>query len=410
MRYTLRGATLVDGTGRDPVRGSVVTVDGERIAVVGDRDRAPREAALDGLTLLPGLIDAHTHLGSVAATRGQAGAVSVAEIAAQVFRNCELALEAGFTTCRETGGVDGGIVRAIDRGLVRGPRILPSGPAIAQDGGHGTLMPQFADCFCPVDLPGLVNGKAVCDGPDAVRLAARRAFRRGATQIKLMATGGVVSLTDELTDTQLTVEEMRAAVAEAEARNTYVTVHAHNCGGVRNGIAAGVRCVEHGTYLDEETAALMAGNGVALVPTFTVVDVMPDRWREWGLPESVVPRLADVDRAMARALELARAHRVEVGSGSDLLGGEQNRRGRELVIRARLEDPMRAIVSATSANARIIRREDSVGSVVAGRTADLIAIAGDPLSDPELFDQPDRVVLVIKAGRVVKDSHGLLAH
>jgi imidazolonepropionase-like amidohydrolase len=260
-----------------------------------------------------------------------------------------------------------------------------------------------------VDVPGLVNGKAVCDGPDAVRLAARRAFRRGATQIKLMATGGVVSLTDELTDTQLTVEEMRAAVAEAEARNTYVTVHAHNCGGIRNGIAAGVRCVEHGTYLDEETTALMARHGVALVPTFTVVDVMPGHWREWGLPESVVPRLVDVDRAMANALALARAHGVEVGSGSDLLGGEQNRRGRELVIRARLEDSMRAIVSATSANARILRREDSIGSVGPGKVADLIAIEGDPLSDPELFDQPDRVVLVIKAGRVVKDSGRLLA-
>src|SRR5262245_33956253 len=125
MRFTLRGATLVDGTGRDPVRGSAVTIDDDRIAAVGDHDRAAREVALDGLTLLPGLIDAHTHLGSVPATRAPAGAVSVAEIAAQVFRNCELALDAGFTTCRETGGLDGGIVRAIDQGLVRGPRILP---------------------------------------------------------------------------------------------------------------------------------------------------------------------------------------------------------------------------------------------------------------------------------------------
>src|SRR5262249_13965561 len=187
---------------------------------------------------------------------------------------------------------DWGIVRAIDQGLVRGPRILSSGPAIAQDGGHGTLMAPFSDCVCALDMPGLVNGKAVCDSPDAVRLAARRAFRRGATQLKLMATGGVVSLTDELTDTQLTVDEMRAAVAEADARNTYVTIHAHNCGGIRNGILAGVRCVEHGTYLDEETAVLMASHGVALVPTFTVGDRMPGPRRRWGRPALGVARAA----------------------------------------------------------------------------------------------------------------------
>ena len=409
MSFTLRGATLIDGTGTDPLRAHAVTIDGDRITRVGTVERGGSQVELDGLTLLPGLIDAHTHLGSVPGTRAGAGATPAAEIAAQIFRNCELALDAGFTTCRETGGVDWGIVRAVDQGQVRGPRILSSGPAIAQDGGHGTLMAPFSDCVCPLDMPGLVNGKAVCDCPDAVRLAARRAFRRGATQLKLMATGGVVSLTDELTDTQLTVDEIRAAVAEAEARKTYVTIHAHNCGGIRNGVLAGVRCVEHGTYLDEETAVLMSSHGVALVPTFTVVDLMPSRWRDWGLPELVVPRLEGVEEAMASALMLARALRVDVGSGSDLLGLEQERRGRELVIRARLEDPMRAIVSATSANARILGQGHAIGTVEPGKLADLIAIEGDPLAEPELFDRPDRVVLVIKAGRVVKDTGRLVA-
>jgi len=167
--------------------------------------------------------------------------------------------------------------------------------------------------------------------------------------------------------------------------------------------------VEHGTYLDEETAVLMSSHGVALVPTFTVVDLMPSRWRDWGLPELVVPRLEGVEEAMASALMLARALRVDVGSGSDLLGLEQERRGRELVIRARLEDPMRAIVSATSANARILGQGHAIGTVEPGKLADLIAIEGDPLAEPELFDRPDRVVLVIKAGRVVKDTGRLVA-
>lgn len=403
----LQGATLIDGTGAEPLPHAVVEIDGRVITSVGARaGTGPDVVDLEGLTLLPGLIDAHTHLGAVRGASEPVGTVSIAELAGHLFRNCELALEAGFTTCRETGGVDAGIVRAIEQGLLAGPRILPSGAAIAQEGGHGTLMPPFSDCFCPLAIPGLLQITAMCSGPDDVRLAVRRNFRRGATQIKLMVTGGVVSLTDELNETQLTVEEIRAAVVEADARHTYCTVHAHNPRGVRNAVAAGVRCVEHGTDLDEETAAMMADAGCALVPTLAVARLMASEHARWGLPEMVVPRVRGVEKGMGDALLMARRFGIPIGSGSDLLGSDQNRRGLELVLRSELEDPMTAIRSATLDNARILHRSDRVGSVEPGKLADLVALDGDPLAEPALFDDPARIVLVIKDGSVCKDTQG----
>jgi imidazolonepropionase-like amidohydrolase len=398
----LRGAMLIDGTGADPIPDSTIVMNRGRIASVNPSGSSAGDVIdVTNLTVLPGLIDAHTHLASI--TRPSPNPPPTAEIAARIFRNCELALDAGFTTCREVGGVDGGVVRTIEIGLIRGPRIFPSGQIIVQDGGHGTLMPEFTDCYCHLAVPGLVPGPAICNNPDEVRLAARKNFRRGATQLKVMASGGVVSLTDSLDDTQLTVEEIHAAVVEAEARSTYVTAHCHNVRAIRNGMAAGIACVEHGSYLDEATAAEMARNEVALVPTFTVSDLMVDEYRNWGLPDVVVPRIRGVGDAMAHAVHLARAARVRIGSGSDLLGPDQNRRGRELLLRARIEDPMTAILASTIENSRIMHCDGDLGSVEAGKIADIIAVSGDPLTEPELFDDPSRIVLVIKNGQVCKD-------
>jgi imidazolonepropionase-like amidohydrolase len=174
--------------------------------------------------------------------------------------------------------------------------------------------------------------------------------------------------------------------------------------GIRNGLAAGVQCFEHGTFLDAATAEEMARAGAYLVPTFAVVRLFAEKAKDWGIPDEIVPRIAGVEDAMANALKLARDANLVIGSGSDILGPEQDRRGLELLIRAELESPMDAIVAATSTNARILRRADEIGTVEAGKRADIIAIDGDPLSEPKLFDDPSRVVLVIKDGRIVKDT------
>jgi imidazolonepropionase-like amidohydrolase len=405
----LRNATVIDGTGADPRLKTHVVIEGDSISKVGgEAARADdgRDIDLSGLTLLPGLIDAHAHLGLVypLAAEGDPGLISPAEIAALTFENCNLCLDAGFTTVRDMCGVDGGLVRAIESSSVRGPRVFPSGPAIVQTGGHGHVSGPFCFQECHLAIPGLVQLTAICDGPDAVRLQARTNFRRGATQLKAFISGGVVSTTDRLEDTQLTVEELKAAVFEARARETYVSGHAHNVRSIRNGLEAGLECFEHGTQLDEATAQAMATAGAALDPTLAVTRLMATHWKEWGMQEFVVPRIRDCEAQMTQAVRIAEAAGVLMGSGSDLLGPKQNRRGLEIVLKAAILGPMRAIQCATQGNAKIMHQDHRLGTLAAGKLADCIAVDGDPLANPALLDDPTRIVLVIKGGQVMKDS------
>ena len=413
MGLVLRGATLIDGTGRDPVERAVVATDGPRITSVGTGDANGDTFDLDGLTLLPGLIDAHTHIGLAVDLHAATveGTVPLAVLAAEIFGNLELALDGGFTTVREVGGLDGGVARAVELGLLRGPRVLPAGPFISQTGGHGDHRALFAILHHPhgptglTDHPGLVQMWTIADGPDEVRIAARRAFRHGATHIKVCVSGGVVSLTDRLEDAQFSVPELRAAVEEAQARDSYVTAHAHSVRGILNGLEAGIECFEHATFLDEETAAKLAASGAAIVPTLAVLQLLRTEMAEkFGLTPEMLERAAGAEQAMANSMKLAIDAGVTVGSGSDLLGPRQNRRGLELVLHAAVVGPMQAIVQATSTNAKIIRRDADLGTVETGKLADLIAVDGDPLTEPDLFDDPSRVVLVVKDGRIEKDA------
>ena len=265
MGLLLDGCTVIDGIDPEP-RAAAVAIDGERIESVGAAPSGSRAAEVidvAGLTVMPGLIDAHSHFGLVTMTEYD---MAPALVAARIFRNCELALHAGFTTVRDTGGIDGGVATAVRLGLIDGPRILPSGPVLSQTGGHGDHSPVFAfddplHHHPSHGLPGLAPIALTCDGPDEVRLAARKAFKYGATQIKVCVSGGVTSLTDRIEDAQFSVEELKAAVEEADARDTYVTAHAHNVRGIRNGLEAGIECFEHGSFLDEATARRHGGCG-----------------------------------------------------------------------------------------------------------------------------------------------------
>ena len=412
MGLELRGGTLIDGTGSDPAKGPTVTIRDGRFVEVGQasgksasgKDEAAVE--VDGLTVLPGLIDAHTHLGIV--DMSESDRTPPAVIAAQIFANCDLALDAGFTTVRDVGGIDGGIAMAVALGLVRGPEILPSGPVLSQKGGHGDHGSPWLDHGGHGHgghghgVPGLAQLGIICDGPVEVRRAARWVLQRGATQIKVCISGGVASYTDKITDTQFSVEELRAAVEEAKARDTYVTAHAHHTRAILNGLEAGVECFEHGTYLDEQTASKMAAAGAILVPTLAVTRLFMENAEEWLIPAEFVPRMAGVEQAMAASMKLARDAGVTIGSGSDILGPAQNRRGLELVMKAEILGPMEALVSATATNAKVLRRPD-IGTIEPGKQADLIAVDGDPMADPEIFDDPSKVVLVVKNGEIVKD-------
>ena len=219
----------------------------------------------------------------------------------------------------------------------------------------------------------------------------------------------MISLTDELSDTQLAQDEIRAAVAEAQARSSYVAAHVHNNRAIRNGLAAGVRCFEHGTFLDEETAHAMASAGAILVPTLTVAYVMRTSPQSLGVPESIAARAGQAGQQMGAAIGHARAAGVTVGSGSDLLGPKQNLRGLELVLRAEIEGAMAAIVSATATNAKILGLDRQIGTVESGKIADLVAVRGDPLAEPGLFGDAQRVVLVVRDGILEKNLLGRAA-
>lgn len=400
----LVGATLVDGTGADPVDAVTIEVEHGGITGIAPAVSAtgPDVVDLSGLTVMPGLIDAHCHHGIVDVHGADHS--SLAEIAGLVAANLGRTLDEGFTTCREMGGLDGGFARAVERGLVRGPRLFTSGPLLCTTGGHGDLDPPFlAHRVHTHDrVPGLVQKGTPVDGVDAMRRAARQAFRHGATHLKLCISGGVVSISDRMEDVQFSFDEMRAAVEEAEVRRTYVAAHAHNTDAIRLGLRAGIRSFEHATFLDEETAQLLAAAGAAVVPTLTVA-------RRWVNDSSDVPpesrhRIASLEAGMANAVRLAVRFGITMGSGSDLIGPEQAGRGEEIGIKADLIGPMAAIVSATATNARVLGAADRIGSVEVGKVADLIAVDGDPLEEPWLLADPRRVVLVVKDGRIVKDT------
>lgn len=403
----LTNATVVDGTGRDPIITQSLNVeDGRIVGVGGSPPLGAEEFDCSGLTLLPGLIDAHAHV--TAATdysSALSGGQSLADLAAAIFNVCERTLEAGFTTVRDVGGADAGLANLVAEGKISGPQILPSGPAMCQTGGHGHFGSAWvpAEQLAQMDVPGLRSGALLSDGPAAMRRNVREAFRRGATQIKLCVTGGVISEHDEITDSQLSVEEIAVAVEEASARDSYVTVHAHSPRGIKNAIQAGVRCIEHGSLVDEETAALMAKNNVALVPTLTIMHLLMSNLDNAGLPAGMADRASSVAQGAKDVVAIARAAGVRVGLGSDIVGRDQDLRGLELVLRSEVEDPMQVIVSATQENARILGISDDVGTLEVGKRADIVGFSRNPLEDSGVFNDRESVALVLQNGIVKRD-------
>lgn len=399
------GGMVADGSGSDPAAVDVCVTDGI-VTAIGRVPAGATAVDLDGMLLTPGLIDAHVHLGISSPIRAQFGfELSAAELAADIFANAGHALDAGFTTVRDTGGIDGGLVNVIAKGKVRGPRVLTCGPVQCQTGGHGYYGADWepTELWSAHHIPGLCALSLMSGNADELRKNVRESFRRGASFLKLCVTGGVVGGHDRLSDTQFTIEEIAVAVVEAAARGTYVTVHAHNNAGIRNAVRAGVRCVEHGTDIDEPTAALMREHDVALVPTFAVVDQILEG-ESMDLDPSAKVRVAGVQDRMAAALKIARAAGLRIGLGSDLIGPHQQRRGEELRLRAELETPMQALVSATSVNADIVGLGDSVGQIQVGMQADLVVWQSNPLEDAKAFADPDMAVVVVKNGQIAKDT------
>jgi imidazolonepropionase-like amidohydrolase len=404
----IHDVSVLDCTGAEPRSAMDVLVrDGriEWIRAVGATPRISGAEVIDGAgcTVMPGLTDAHVHF-AIIGQDGTHGDFSWIEHVHAVSAVISAALDDGFTTVRDAGGLEPTWARMVERGVIRGPRILPSGSFISQTGGHGDFREAHEAIHGGPSIPGLVAMNEIVDGVDAVRRAAREQLRRGATQIKLFASGGLASPTDPLESLQFSVEEIAAAVEVARDWGTYVLTHSHTSPAIERSIDAGVRSVEHGTFLERATAERMKTTQTYMVPTLQVIDELAAQPDRWGMTAEKQASVERVYSAMGASVQLAADVGVAVASGSDVIGPDQGNRGREIVLKAGLIGAYPAVISATRTNAELFNLEDRIGTVEEGKDADLILVDGQPLDDITLLAAADRIPVVIKGGVVVKDS------
>lgn len=396
MSLAIINAAVFDGESADLVDGPVYLEDG-RIADIGGRGDADRVIDARGGTVLPGLIDAHCHAYGVSLDMLSIEASPLSYLALTGARRLGAALSRGFTTVRDVAGGDAGLARAIEEGAIRAPRYFYTGAALSQTGGHGD--PRGVD----MDVCGChAYTSEVVDGVDAVRAAARDRFRRGAHAIKMMTSGGVMSLADPIRVPQYSAEEIRAVVDEARRRGSYVAAHAYSPEAIRHSVENGVRSIEHGNLMDAETAALMAEHGAFLVPTLATYDAISRRGADVGLAAVGLEKNREVLTAGAKAIELARAAGVPIGFGTDLMGALEDEQLQGLRLQVEVDGTLNALRSATSVNADLLGRPD-LGRVQVGNPADLLIVHGDPFTDPSvLWGAPERRT-VIQAGVPVGD-------
>ncbi|MFK0572680.1 amidohydrolase family protein [Endozoicomonas sp.] len=395
----------------DVVQGSLLpkqclSIKDGYIQAIGDN--LPDESAditLDaaGRVVMPGLCDAHVHI-----TAGTPDFVALRHwppsyVAAHAKGILESMLMRGFTTVRDAGGADFGYARAIDEGLLVGPRLLFCGHALSQTGGHGDMRHpgdnQADHCFCCAGL-----GK-VCDGVTEVRRACRDEIRKGAHQIKLMVSGGVASPTDRITSTQFAEDEIRAAVEEAEAANIYVMAHAYTNRAIMRALNSGVRSIEHGNLIESDGIELLKQKNAYLVPTLATYDQLALKGVEAGMPEALQKKVYSVLDAGLQALEAAWHGKANIVFGTDLLGSMHNAQLKEFAIRGEIIPPTELIQSATVKAAELFNLSGEIGTLAEGYRADLLMVEGNPLDDIGVLQQPERYLKVImKDGRIYKNK------
>jgi imidazolonepropionase-like amidohydrolase len=386
------------GDGRVLERATVL-VEGDRIAKVSrgavSLPRGARKVPLDGCVLFPGFIDAHIHI----CLDGSPDPMAVLDRTSDptlALRAADLArrtLLAGVTSVRDMGGkngVDLAIRDAIGSGLIPGPRMLASARPVVMTGGHGWQMAREAD------------------GPHEVRKAAREQIKAGADLVKLMATGGVMTPGVEPGSAQFTEEELRAGIEEARKAGRRTATHAQGAQGILNALRAGIDSIEHGFYLTEEAMDLMVKRGVHYVPTLSALYHIETRGVEAGIPAFAVEKTLRIKSAHLDSVRRAREAGVQIAMGTDagtpfnLHGG--NLKEAELLVEMGGFSPLEALRAGTQVAAGVLGWEDRLGTVEAGKLADLVVAAGDPLGEIASLQRPESVRMVMKGGRMVKDA------
>ncbi|RWP11274.1 amidohydrolase family protein [Mesorhizobium sp.] len=406
---------IFDGKGAALSAPSSVLVQGNLIVRISTSPIAAEGAqriAGNGRTLMPGLIDAHWHAMLIASTPAEAmGDIGFANLAAG--DEATDTLMRGFTTVRDVGGPAFGLKRAIDQGIIAGPRMYPSGAMITVTSGHGDFR-QLSDLprtigglFTPMERNG---GSIVVDSPDEVRLRAREQFMQGAALLKLTAGGGVSSPHSPLDVTTFTEPELRAAVEIAENWGTYVAAHAFTSDAIRKAVAAGVKCIEHGFLMDEATAKLIAEKDVWLS-----LQPLPELMRT-GLREGSVERAKadEVWPGIGRTYELAKKYKIKTAWGTDVLFSRAlaKQQGAILASLVRWYTPAEALVMATGTNAELLALSGlrnpypgKLGVIEEGALADLLLVEGNPLENLDLVADPaNNFKIIMKDGLIYKNT------
>jgi imidazolonepropionase-like amidohydrolase len=398
----IKAGRMIDVRNGRVLTNQAILIEGDRIKEVGPAQTvsshappAARIIDLSNSTVLPGLIDCHTHLTFDPNHTGYAGlSISIPREALYGARNAKVTLEAGFTTVRNVGAggySDVALRDAIDAGDVPGPRIDAAGPGIGVTGGHfdnSLLAPEFH-----------FSRESIADGVAAVTAKVREEAKYGADVIKISATGGVLSKGDSPQATQFSDEEIRAIVIEAHRLGRKVAAHAHGAAGIKQAVLAGVDSIEHGSFIDDEAIRLMKEKGTYLVPTLYLMDWFVENYQRMRVPEFMVEK-AKVVMPAAR-LNIARAFKagVKVAFGTDAAVYPHGLNAREFLVMVKLGmTPMQSIQSATVNAADLLGWSDRVGSIEAGRFADIIAVSGDPLTDVSSLEH---VAFVMKGGQII---------
>jgi imidazolonepropionase-like amidohydrolase len=409
--FLFKNANLLDPDFPELREGMHVLVEDGAIKEVSDRPISAQSArAIDvrGRTLMPGLIDLHAHVMATQLNLSTQGMLPDALVMMRAVPIMAAMLRRGFTTVRDAGGAGWGLKCAVEEGTLVGPRLFISGRAISQTGGHGDPRPR-SDHLRPMSFCGCCFRAGdigrVADGIDEVRKAVRQELQMGADQIKIMASGGVASPTDPIASFGYSEDEIRAIVAEARGRQTYVLAHAYTAEAISRAVKCGVRTIEHGNLIDDDAAAVMATHGAYVVPTLVTYEALANEGADYGLPPDSVAKIATVRTAGLHSLEIYKRAGVKMGYGSDLLGPSQRLQSDEFRLRAQVLTPHEVIQSATSVAAEVLRMENRLGRITAGAIADVLVVDGNPYKDVScLLGQGDHIPLVMKDGKIFHDA------
>ncbi|MDZ7668843.1 MAG: amidohydrolase family protein [Gammaproteobacteria bacterium] len=395
---TIRGGSILDPTTMDIRPNETLVIEDGRIAGTTGATKADHVVDADGQFLLPGFIDAHVHFRLATLNFARLSQWTEVQFGIAMARLSEETLARGFTTVRDLGGDVTGLRRAISAGMAKGPDIVQANLMISQTGGHGDVeggtLP-VPDCACQMRHSAF---GIVADGPDAVRKAARHVLRAGADFLKIHVSGGVATPMDPLDCTQYTEAEVQAAVQEAKNRKTYVSAHAYTPEAVKLAVRNGVKCIEHGNLIDEETAALMVEHDAWLVPTLVTYKGMAEEGRRLGFPERNLAKNEAVLRSGVQSLAIASNAGVRMGWGTDLIGEIQRLQRDEFAIRAQVESAEAILHAMYVMNPTILRKEAQIGRLAPGMRGDVVISPVNPLDDIAALANHDAVSKVVKSG------------